>query len=223
MPTPRRGEVWVDDQGESMLVISVDDFNRTQMHDVVCLGVYPGDQTSEEATPYADVISIDGEQWTVFFDDLFVARKDELADLRWAMPAELMADAEEALREVLTPTATGRPGIARPPRYPRTGEIRFADLHIAGEDAKPVVVISSEGYGRLVDHAFVVACRVSSSSARIRRYDVRLTSQIGKVVCSHVSTVKLADVTFRTTRGASHVSAAEAREIRQKVYALLGL
>lgn len=223
MTTPRRGEVWVDDQGATMLVISVNEFNRSAMRDVVCLGVYAGDLTVEESSPYCDVVAVDGEPWTVFHDDLFVVRKDELEDLLWAAPGWLMTEAEKALRTIVTPQVATESGLAPPARYPRTGEIRFADLRIPGEPEKPVVVISSEEYGQLVDHVFVVACRVTSNTVKVRKFDVLLSSQTGKVVCSHVQSVKLSHISFRSTRGASRISATEAKAIREKVFALLGL
>lgn len=206
-----------------MLVVSVDAHNRSRMRDVVCVGVYEGDLTEQDASPYAAVVAVEGQEWTVFLDDLFVVAKDELADLRWAAPPELLSEAQDALREILTPAAATSTSPIKPVGYPRTNEVRFADLRIPGEQAKPVVVISSEEYGRLVEHAFVVACRVSSDTVKIRAYDVALRSQNGKVVCSHVQSVRLADITFRTTPGAAHVSAKEGEEIRGRVFALLGL
>lgn len=223
MPNPLRGEVWVDDQDVAMLVISVNEFNRSAMYEVVCVGVYPGDLTAEDDTPYADVVEVDGEFWTVFYDDLFVVVKNDLKDVLWTAPDEVMGALEDALREIVPPQETTQGDPATPALYPRTGEIRFADLHIPGEVSKPVVVISSEEYGQLVDHVFVVACRVTSNTVKVRKYDVQLRSQIGKVVCSHVQSVKLSDITFRGAKSTRSVTDPEAHEIRAKVFALLGL
>ncbi|GAB2451856.1 hypothetical protein GCM10027062_35840 [Nocardioides hungaricus] len=204
-PTARRGEVWADAEGVEMLVISIDSFNRGRMDAVECLAVYDGDRSDEPGSAYAAVVEVEGEQRTVFFDDLFLAPKADLVEVRWKAPDELLDEAGSALREILSPQAATDPEPAAPSRFPQTGEIRFADLHIEGETDKPVVVISSEEYSRLVGHVFVVACRVTSNVTKVREFDVKLRSQTGKVVCSHIQAVPLSDITYRSTP-ASHVT-----------------
>lgn len=224
---PSRGEVWVDHDGLEVLVLSVDALNHGRMRDVVCLQVDPGDQADDAESPYALVVevSMDGgvEERTIFLDELFLVAKEDLDRPVWVVPPDVLEEAESALEEILTPAAAPAGAPERPKGYPRTSEIRFADLHIPGEAEKPVVVVSSEAYGQLVGHAFVVACRVSSNSTTVREFEVKLRSQNGKVVCSHVQTVRLGDITYRTTGGASHVTPAEADEIRRTVSSLLGL
>ncbi|AYY13033.1 hypothetical protein EF847_10310 [Actinobacteria bacterium YIM 96077] len=149
---------------------------------------------------------------TIVYDDVMLISKDDLVDAVWGVGDEILKDLGQHLAAILTPTAGATPG-RRPRAYPQTREIRFADLHIEGEADKPVVVVSSEEYGERVGYVFVIACRVSSDSTKIRTFDVKLRSQNGKVVCSHIQSVHRRDITYRTTTGAKFVTAGEAWEI----------
>ncbi len=222
MTAPKRGQVWVDGEGFEYLVLSIDSYNRSGMRDVVALRVYNGDLTEEDTVPYATVVSFEGEERTIFSDDLVVVSKLSLIEAVWHVGSDFLDGVAEDLSGIITPASAVAPA-RRLRGYPLARQIRFADLHIPGEADKPVVVISSEKYGEDVGYAFVVACRVSSDPTKIRKYDVELISQTGKVVCSAVQTVPLGELRDRTTRGAAAVSSKEAAEILAKVRALLGL
>lgn len=85
------------------------------------------------------------------------------------------------------------------------------------------MVVSSETYGSDLGFEFVLGCRVTSNPLNPHDFDVVLTSQTGKVVCSDLRTVASVDLTERTTRGAVAVNAREREEIMAKVRRMVGL
>jgi mRNA-degrading endonuclease toxin of MazEF toxin-antitoxin module len=112
--------------------------------------------------------------------------------------------------------------MPRPAGHPYRGHIRFADLQIPGEKDKPVVVVSSEMYGDAVRFSLVLACRTTSNPANPHTFDVVLTSQTGKVVCSDLRTVSVDDLRERTPQ-AQAVNATERDAIMATVRQMVGL
>lgn len=67
-----------------------------------------------------------------------------------------------------------RPPGSRAPLAPYPGDIRFAELSIPGEGAKPVVVVSSETYASELGYDLFIVCRKTSNPAPARQFEVPL-------------------------------------------------
>jgi len=213
-----RGKAWrIDD--EFVLVVSCDDWNRRRVSEVLVVAVEEGH--AEDAGNYAPLISLDGAPMTVYADDIFGVPRDALIGPAFRLDDEAMRDVDDALDRALSRHRPPR-GSSRPAGHPYPGQIRFADLDIPGEGPKPVVVVSSEAYGAELSFALVMACRVTSQPGHMHDYDVPLQSQVGKVVCSDLRTVRAADLLERTTAQAS-VTPAERAAILTKARRVVGL
>ena len=98
------------------------------------------------AQRYAPIVTFGGQEWTVYADQVLripVASLCPPTTGPSALDEKAMSDVTAVLDRALAsgraPASTG----SRPTRYPYRGQIEFAELHIEGQPAKPVVIISS--------------------------------------------------------------------------------
>lgn len=198
-----RGEVWrwasQDGQESSRaLVISCDDWNRKKVLNVIVLEIVDG---HVDEGGYALNLNVDGNDFTLFVDSLFGADVSDLIECEYTLDPEAMTAVDDLLDRSLAPTvptAISAPTGSRAPHAPYPGDIRFAELFIPGEGAKPVVIVSSETYASELGYDLFIVCRKTSNPAPARQFEVPL-SQGGKVVCSDVRTVSRHDLVTRTT------------------------
>ena len=226
-PVPVRGQVWSCDlQGNGptdFLIISCDDWNRRRVNTLLGLDVVPG---HVEKTRYTSLIVVNGQPMTVYGDMIHGVPRAGLIDCGVDLDARAMADVDQLLDMSLdVSSSTPRPRVPhRPPRHPYRGHVRYADLLIPGEKDKPVVVVSSEGYGDAVEFELVLACQVTSNPNNPHDYDVVLTPpQNGKVVCSNLRSVPISRLRERTVKGGAAVNPADQKQIMTKVRQMVGL
>ena len=224
-PAPARGQVWSSDRvfpdGElaDFLIISCDDWNRRRVTTLLGLEVSAG---HGEKARFTSLITADGEPMTVYGDQVLPIPRAGLVDRGIELDARAMADVDEVLDMALGNLRAPRTAVPRPAGHPYRSHLRFADLHIPGEKDKPVVVVSSEMYGVAVGFSLVLACRVTSNPSDPHTFDVVLSSQVGKVVCSDLRTISVDDLRERTTK-AQAVNATEREAIMTTVRRIVGL
>jgi mRNA-degrading endonuclease toxin of MazEF toxin-antitoxin module len=220
---PRRGEVWgwhpAGDTESFVLVVSCESWNRRHVSSVLAVPLEDGH--TQDSGSFAPLIDAEGSPMTVYADEIIGVQREDLTSLAFVLAPEALDDVDAALDRALSPERPP-PGGQRPPTHPYPGQIRFAELHIPGEGPKPVVVVSSEAYAAELEYALVMVCRKTSNPGNVHDFDVPLVSQVGKVVCSDLRTVRTDDLLERTTNPYV-VTATERQQILTKARAMVGL
>lgn len=198
--------------------ISSDVWNARRVDDVLTLRVVNGHYN--DSGSYALRLSVNGIDKTIYADDIAPTARKLLSPGTWTPGPAAMAQIESALERALDPAPTPR-GSARSSKYPSAGQLRPANLYIEGEGLKPAVVLSGHQYGSDLDFAFVIVCRKGSNSAKGRDFEVPLKSQVGAVVCSHITTVDVDDLRDWTASAGS-ITPRELAEVRSKARLMLG-
>lgn len=121
------------------------------------LGLEIASAHGTESARFAPLIMVADQLMTVYGHVIVSVPREGLVDRHIELDTEDMAEVDQVLSLALTPSAPLSGSRAqRPSKHPRTGQIRFADLHVDGEGDKPVVVVSSETYGADLAFEFVL-------------------------------------------------------------------
>ena len=121
MATPARGEVWEDDSGRRLLIISANFWNRLAVDEVVVVQIseLEGDPSDEM---YVPVVRAANRRWEVFADVLFSVAKTRLQEWVLTFDDAAMRHVSYVVRAELLPNPGDPATLEREARL--TGRVR---------------------------------------------------------------------------------------------------